>query len=56
MFNQPFDGRTTEILIPSAAKLNMNDIQIIVADINGDALNVSHSQGSQIVVSWNYFY
>jgi len=47
MFNQPFDGRTTEILIQSAGKLNMNDIQIIVADINGDALNVSHSQGSQ---------
>jgi hypothetical protein len=47
MFNQPFDSRTTEILIQSAGKLNMNDIQIIVADINGDALNVSHSQGSQ---------
>ena len=47
MFNQPFDGRTTEILIQSAGKLNMNDIQIIVADINGDALNVFHSQGSQ---------
>ena len=47
MFNQPFDGRETEILIQSAGKLNMNDIQIIVADINGDALNVSHSQGSQ---------
>ena len=47
MFNQPFDGRTTEILIQSAGKLNMNDIQIIVADINGGALNVSHSQGSQ---------
>ena len=47
MFNQPFDGRTTEILIQSAGKMNMNDVQIILADINGDALNTSHSQGSQ---------
>jgi len=47
MFNQPFDGWTTEILVHSAGKLNMKDIQIIVADINGDALNVSHYQGSE---------
>ena len=47
MFNQPFDSRTTEILIHSAGNLNMNDIQIIVADINGDALSLSHSQSGQ---------
>ena len=47
MFNQPFDSKTTEIFINSAGNLHMNDIQIIVADINGDALNVSHFQGAQ---------
>ena len=47
MFNQPFDSRTTEILIHSAGTLDMDDIRIIVADINGDAISVSHSQGNQ---------
>jgi hypothetical protein len=47
MFNQSFDSRTTEILIHSAGMLDMDDIRIIVADINGDALSVSHSQGNQ---------
>ena len=47
MFNQPFDSKTTELLIYSAGNLDMNDFQIIVADINGDALNVSHSQDGQ---------
>ena len=47
MFNQPFDSRTTEILIHSAGNLDMNDIQVTLADINGDALSVSHLQGSR---------
>jgi hypothetical protein len=47
MFNQPFDSRTTEILIHSAGNLDMNDIQVTLADINGDAFNVSHLQGSR---------
>ena len=47
MFNQPFDSRTTEFLIHSAGNLDMNDVQIIVADVNGDALNLSHSQGDR---------
>ena len=47
LFNQPFDGRTTEFLIHSAGNLNMDDIQVTLADINGDALYLSHSQGSQ---------
>ena len=47
MFNQPFDSRTTEILIHSAGTLDMDDIRIIVADINGDAISVSHLQDSQ---------
>jgi len=45
MFNQPFDSRKTEILIKSAGDLNMDDIQISVADINGDALYLSHIEG-----------
>ena len=47
MFNQPFDSRTTEFLIHSAGNLDMNDVQIFVADVNGDALNLSHSQGGR---------
>ena len=44
MFNQPFDSRTTELLIHSGANLEMDDFQLIVADINGDDLYLSHSQ------------
>jgi hypothetical protein len=47
MFNQPFDSRTTEILIKSAGDLAMDDIKVIVVDINGDALSLSHSQSGQ---------
>ena len=47
MFNQPFDSRTTEILIKSAGDLTMDDIQVTVADINGDALYLSHSKSGQ---------
>ena len=47
MFNQPFDSKTIEIFIHSAGSLNMDDIQIIVADINGDALYLSHSQSGK---------
>ena len=47
MFNKPFDSRTTEILIQSAGNLSMDDIQITVADINGDALYLSHSKSGQ---------
>jgi hypothetical protein len=47
MFNQPFDSRTTEILIHSAENLDMNDVQVTLADINGDALTVSHVQGGR---------
>ena len=44
MFNQPFDSRMTEILVHSGASLEMDDFQLTVADINGDPLNLSHSQ------------
>ena len=47
MFNQPFDSWTTEILIQSAGDLSIEDVQITVADINGDALYLSHSQNGQ---------
>lgn len=47
MFNQPFDSRTTELLIKSAGDLNMDDIEVTVADINGDALYLSHSGSGQ---------
>jgi len=47
MFNKPFDSRTTEILIQSAGNMSMDDIQITVADINGDALYISHSKNGQ---------
>ena len=44
IFNQPFDSRMTEILVHSGASLEMDDFQFTVADINGDPLNLSHSQ------------
>jgi len=44
IFNQPFDSRMTEILVHSGASLEMDDFQLTVADINGDPLNLSHSQ------------
>ena len=47
MFNQPFDSRTTELLIKSAGDLKMDDIEVTVADINGDALYLSHSKSGQ---------
>ena len=47
MFNQPFDSRTTEILIKYAGGLNMDDIKVIVGDQNGDALYLSHSKSGQ---------
>ena len=45
MFNQPFDSRTTELIIKSAGDLKMDDIEVTVADINGDALYLSHIEG-----------
>ncbi len=47
MFNQPFDSRTTELLIKSTGDLKMDDIEVTVADINGDALYMSHSRSGQ---------
>ena len=47
MFNQLFDSRIAEILIKSAGGLAMDDIEVTVADINGDALTLSHSKGEQ---------
>ena len=47
MFNQPFDSRIAEILIKSVGDLTMDDIEVTVADINGDALTLSHSRGGQ---------
>jgi len=44
MFNQSFDSRTTEILIKSAGDLQMHDIEVTLADINGDELYITHSQ------------
>jgi len=47
MFNQPFDSRTTELIIKYAGDLRMDDIEVTVADINGDALYMSHSISGQ---------
>jgi len=46
MFNQPFDSKSTELLIRSASFLDINDIHITLADINADILSVSHSTGN----------
>ena len=47
LFNQPFDSRTTEILLKGAGLIDLDDIQITISDINGDALYLSHSQSGQ---------
>jgi len=48
MFNQPFDSRTVEVLLKSSGKLNLEDIQLTISDINGDALYLSQSKGGKI--------
>ena len=47
MFNQPFDSRSPEFLILSASNINLDDISITIADLNGDALSISHLKGGQ---------
>ena len=38
MFNQPFDSRATELLMKDGAELDMENIQITVADVTGDII------------------
>ena len=47
MFNQPFDSRTVEILLKSAGKIDLEDVQLTISDINGDALYLSQFQSGQ---------
>ena len=51
MFNQSFDSRTNEILIKSAGNLSLDDIELSVADINGDLLYLTHSNSGEIYQS-----
>tara|TARA_B100000945_G_C20353718_1_gene583558 strand:- start:146 stop:1309 length:1164 start_codon:yes stop_codon:yes gene_type:complete len=46
LFNQPFDSHTIELLIHSMGKMDMEDIQVTLSDINGDAISISHVNGS----------
>jgi hypothetical protein len=48
MFNQSFDSRTNEILIKSAGNLSLDDIELSVADVNGDLLYLTHSNSGEI--------
>ena len=54
MFNQPFNSGTMEIIIESAGHLQMDNIEITAADINGDAIFLSHSQSGQNVQSGSH--
>jgi hypothetical protein len=47
LFNQPFDSRTTEILLKGTGKIGLDDIQLTISDINGDALYLSLSQSGE---------
>ena len=47
MFNQVFDSRTTEILLLGAGKIDLEDVQLTISDINGDALYLSQSQSGE---------
>ena len=54
IFNTPFDSNTPELLIKSVAGLNLDDINIIVADINGNALPLSKIQGQEVAHSSSF--
>ena len=54
IFNQPFDSRSTEILIKSAGEVDIDNIQVTVADINGDALYLTHSNSGQVYQTGPY--
>ena len=47
IFNQPFDSRTVEILLKSAGKIDLEDVQLTISDINGDALYLSQYHSGQ---------
>lgn len=47
MFNQSFDSRTTELLLQDAGMIDLEDLQLTISDINGDALYLSQSQSGQ---------
>ena len=47
MFNQPFDSRTTEILLKGVDKIDLEDVLVTISDINGDALYLSYSQSGK---------
>ena len=47
LFNQPFDSRTTEILLKGAGKIDLEDVLVTISDINGDALYLSYSQSGK---------
>jgi hypothetical protein len=48
LFNQPFDSRNVEILLKGAGKIDLEDVQLTISDINGDALYLSYSQSGKI--------
>ena len=48
MFNQAFDSRTNEILIKSAGNVSLDNIEISIADINGDLLYLAHSNSGAV--------
>ena len=47
LFNQPFDSRTTEFLLKGVGNMDLDDLQLTISDINGDALYLSQSQSGQ---------
>ena len=47
MFNQPFDSRTTEFLLKGVGNMDLDDLQLTISDINGDALYLSQSQSGE---------
>ena len=54
LFNQPFDSRTTEILLKGAGEIDLEDVQLTISDINGDALYLSYSQSGKIYQAGPY--
>jgi len=46
IFNQSFDGHYTDLLIKSDVNLDIDKIYITIADINGDALEVTYIESN----------
>ena len=55
MFNEVFDGHTAEFRIENGSDINMDDIQIILGDTNGDKVQLYYNE-SDSDINENYLF